>query len=294
MSVTPLFMYQGSKTWMFNETLPHIKVILERKSISTYVDLDAKGLHHYLRVAPVLREYGVNESILIFKQKEFAELFFAIQQTPNELVEAATGAFLEHSKLPEHKKADHYRTVRDEYNDTMVSGSIEKLGALLYLQNHAQCGIVRINRSGRYASPYSHNSTEPMRMTEETMWQRVMAVHNELNLGGVSILHAKGTYMPQTINAAKGAANVLYTLPPRCRYERREWFEEDYQIDSLAHLTNSNFIVYDFATPTLHQELKRQHRTVYVVSKNNVSSKLRGSNFPSLIASGIHVDPNGR
>lgn len=294
MSVTPLFMYQGSKTWMFNETLPHIKVILDRKSISTYVDLDAKGLHHYLRVAPVLREYGVNESILIFKQKEFAELFFAIQRTPNDLIEAATGAFLEHSKQPEHKKADHFRAVRAEYNDTMEPGSIEKLGTLLYLQNHAKCGIVRINRIGRYTSPYSHNSAEPMRMSAEAVRQRVMAVHRELSRGEVSIHHAEGTYMPQIINAAKGVANVLYTLPPRCRYVRREWFEEDYQIDSLAHLTNSNFIVYDFATPTLHQELKRQHRTVYMVSKNNVTSKQRGSNFPSLIASGIHVDPHGR
>lgn len=293
MSVPPLFMYQGSKTWMFNETLPHIKAVLERKAISTYVDLDAKGLHHYLRLAPVLREHGVNESILIFKKKEFADLFTVVQQTPNELIEAALGAFYIHSKRPEHKRASHYLEVRAEYNDVMVHGSVEKLATLLYLQNHAQCGIVRINRFGRYTSPYSNNSADPMRMTIETVRQQVMAVHNELNRGKVHIHFAEGTHMPQTINIVKGVANVLYTLPPNCRYASREWHEEDYQIDSLSHLTNSNFVMYDFATPRLHHELKRRNRTVYMVSKNNVTSKLRGSNFPSLIATGVHVDPYG-
>lgn len=292
MSVSPLFMYQGSKTWMFNDTLPHIKAVLGRKSISTYVDLDAKGLHHYLRLAPVLREYGVNESILIFKRKEFADLFAAIQQTPNELIEAALGAFYVHSNLPEPNRASHYFAVRSEYNAAMVNGSIEKLGTLLFLQNHAQCGIVRINRYGSYTSPYS-NGADSMRMTIETVRQQVMAVHRELNRGKVHIHFAEGTHMPQAINIAKGVSNVLYTLPPNCRYVSREWHEEDYQIDSLSHLTNSNFVMYDFAAPRLHQELKRCNCTVYMVTKNNVTSELRGSNFPSLIATGVHIDPYG-
>lgn len=282
MYITPLFRFHRSKTWMFNDLAPHIVGQIQRLGIKTYVEVDCRGLHHFLRMSDQLLEQGITRVNLNCPNDMFNRVYADIAYNTEEFSECLRLLLILHESHTE--PAEFYKDIRTKFNE-LVAKDVEYTSKLAYLQMFAYKGTFRINGHGELTSPFG-TETQPVNSTnvvnEVEKIAGVLRKHT-LNLTGHPI--AKLLKLHQERG---NMADTLFRLPPNIVLTRLKPRGVRTQKEMMEQFKGTNFVLNDFAVHDLRTFIANINvrAVVYTVNKAKVSSKGRDINYPEMIVVG--------
>lgn len=281
MYVSPLFKFHRSKTWMYNSLAPHITNQLELQGIKTYVEVECRGLHNFLRLTEELegKDLGIN---LNCPHNMFNHVYSDIVHNEEEFTYCLKALLFEHSTRDE---ATYFHEVRSKFN-ALERKDVEYTSKLAYLQIYSKLGTFRLNGEGYLASPYG-NEYQPV--TVELVGDFVSKIAASLSRFNIAFTGWTQTELVSIYREQGKLEDALFRLSPNIVLAKPYNKGVERQKEILDAYRDTNFIFNDFSVPSLrrHVETTNDRAKIFTETKSKVSSEVRRSNCPEMVVIGV-------